>query len=93
MTSTCTGRVKGARCGIGGGYTDIAWNTFFGTNRENFELRAYPCGSVDFHHNVGPTIDGPVLGNNDGGEDRERRHDDRQLDERETGCRRRPRSE
>lgn len=44
--------IRDGRCGIGGGYTDVAWNTFFGDNRTNFEVRAVPCQGVDFQYNV-----------------------------------------
>jgi hypothetical protein len=39
-------------CGLGGGFTEIAWNSFFGTVRPAFELRGYPCDDVLFQHNV-----------------------------------------
>lgn len=38
--------------GVGGYYADIARNTFLGTNRYNFKIRAYPCEYVDFRENV-----------------------------------------
>ena len=40
------------RCGMGGGFFDIAWNTFLGDNRTNFEIRAKPCVEINFHNNV-----------------------------------------
>jgi hypothetical protein len=38
--------------GLGGEYVDIYENTFLGTNRRNYELRAEPCHHTDFHSNV-----------------------------------------
>jgi len=38
--------------GSAGEYIEIAWNTFLGTNRHNFELRGDPYYLADFHHNV-----------------------------------------
>jgi hypothetical protein len=38
--------------GRGGQYFDIGWNTFLGTDRENFDLRGEPCLLAEFHHNV-----------------------------------------
>jgi hypothetical protein len=48
-------------CGLGGGYTEVAGNTFLGTgaevfgiglSRTNFEVRGVPCQGVNFHDNV-----------------------------------------
>lgn len=38
--------------GQGGDYVDIFGNTFLGTNRVNYELRAQPCHYTDVHFNV-----------------------------------------
>ena len=38
--------------GIGGGAVEIARNTFFATNRRNFDLRGKPCHLDQFHDNV-----------------------------------------
>jgi len=38
--------------GIGGRYVNIYQNTFFGLNRANFEIRAWPCLKSDFSGNV-----------------------------------------
>jgi len=39
--------------GWAGYHIEIAWNTFLGENRENFELRGLPCAEPDsFHNNV-----------------------------------------
>ncbi len=38
--------------GRGGDYVDIYENTFLGTNRPNYELRAEPCHHTDYHFNV-----------------------------------------
>lgn len=45
-----------------GYYVEIAWNTFLGGNRENFELRGEPCHEPDsFHNNVSQhSTDGPI---------------------------------
>jgi len=38
--------------GRAGHYFDIGWNTFLGTNRENFDLRGEPSAMVEYHHNI-----------------------------------------
>ena len=38
--------------GRGGDYVQIYDNTFLGTNRPNFEIRAIPCNPADFNGNV-----------------------------------------
>jgi hypothetical protein len=38
--------------GIAGGYVDIFSNTFFGTNRYNFEVRGNTCEYIEFRNNV-----------------------------------------
>jgi hypothetical protein len=38
--------------GIGGDYIDIYRNTFFATNRNNFELRGDICNYAEFHNNI-----------------------------------------
>lgn len=38
--------------GTAGHYFEIAYNTFLGMNRENFELRGEPGYLAEFHHNV-----------------------------------------
>jgi len=38
--------------GRGGDYVQIDGNTFLGTNRSNFEIRALPCNPADFNGNV-----------------------------------------
>jgi hypothetical protein len=38
--------------GVGGDYVDILRNTFLGTNRPNYGLRAEPINYSDFHYNV-----------------------------------------
>lgn len=42
--------------GYAGNHVDIAWNTFFGSNRPNFELRGTPCTTTEqpdyFRNNV-----------------------------------------
>jgi hypothetical protein len=38
--------------GLGGEYMGIKWNTFLGTNQENFDLRGVPCYLAEFHGNV-----------------------------------------
>jgi hypothetical protein len=38
--------------GQAGQYFEIAWNTFLGTNRENFDLRGEPSAMVEYHHNI-----------------------------------------
>jgi hypothetical protein len=38
--------------GIAGNEVDIGWNTFFGANRPNFELRGVPCATQYFHDNL-----------------------------------------
>ncbi len=38
--------------GQAGQYFDIGWNTFFGINRENFDLRGEPTVAVEYHHNI-----------------------------------------
>lgn len=38
--------------GRGGDYVQIYDNTFLGTNRPNFEIRAMPCNPADFNGNV-----------------------------------------
>jgi hypothetical protein len=41
--------------GQAGQYFEIAWNTFLGTNRQNFDLRGEPAALVEFHHNISLT--------------------------------------
>jgi len=38
--------------GTGGEYMEIAYNTFLGANRQNFDLRGEPCFTAEFHHNI-----------------------------------------
>lgn len=38
--------------GVAGNYVGIKWNTFLGTNRNNFDLRGVPCYLAEFHGNV-----------------------------------------
>ncbi len=38
--------------GVGGFYVDIVGNTFLGTDRQNYLLRAYPSHDTDFHGNI-----------------------------------------
>jgi len=38
--------------GVGGDYVDIYRNTFFATNRHNFELRGDTCNYAEFHNNI-----------------------------------------
>lgn len=38
--------------GLGGDYVEIHGNTFFGTNRHNYELRGLPCNDSHFDYNV-----------------------------------------
>lgn len=38
--------------GRAGGYNDIFSNTFFGTNRDNFEIRGDNCEYVEFRNNI-----------------------------------------
>jgi hypothetical protein len=40
------------RGGYAGNKVDIAWNTFFGGNRDNFDLRGQPCAVDSFRNNV-----------------------------------------
>jgi hypothetical protein len=43
--------------GYAGNTVEIAWNTFLGGNRDNFDLRGQPCSSADsFHNNVSEDI-------------------------------------
>jgi hypothetical protein len=48
-----TGNDPCTHCGgIAGEYIEIARNTFFGVNRENFHLRGTPTYMAEFHHNI-----------------------------------------
>lgn len=47
--------------GIGGDYVDIFENTFFGTNRHNFELRGAVCNYIEFHNNISLESQGDAL--------------------------------
>jgi hypothetical protein len=38
--------------GTAGDYVEVSQNTFFGTDRPNFEMRGYPCQWDEFHNNV-----------------------------------------
>ncbi len=38
--------------GRAGHFFEIAWNTFLGDNRENFDLRGEPTVAVEYHHNI-----------------------------------------
>jgi hypothetical protein len=38
--------------GTAGDYVDVFDNTFFGTDRPNFEMRGYPCQWDEFHGNI-----------------------------------------
>ncbi len=38
--------------GRAGHYFDVGWNTFLGTNRQNFDLRGKPTVGVEYHHNT-----------------------------------------
>lgn len=40
------------RGGVAGDFFDISWNTFMGTNRENFDLRGTPCQYVWYVGNM-----------------------------------------
>jgi len=37
---------------LGGDYVEIYENTFLGTNRQNYQLRAEPCHNTDYHFNI-----------------------------------------
>lgn len=54
------------RGGRAGDYVEIGFNTFLGTNRENFDLRGQPCQYVDYHHNVSMHSGYGTAINNDG---------------------------
>jgi hypothetical protein len=47
--------------GLGGDYVDIYQNTFFGTNRHNFELRGTPCDYAEYHDNISLESQGDAI--------------------------------
>ena len=53
--------------GHAGQYFKIAWNTFLGDNRQNFDLRGEPCHLVEFQHNISLESVGDAIGCTDCG--------------------------